>query len=207
MRRTVWLMLLVLFSLGLIPAEADAQLLCEDPNLYALFFDYTGASIINLNDIDPYSTFSLYLFLMNPETDCLGGFELEVLVPDQSMVLATDFPSEYINIGDGTNLIVGFGYPQMATDNLIHLCTFNVMYMSTAGLVQDFYLSPATPASIEGEMVYLTCSETLVITDPISMDFALPVARVNGTEPLEYCTGTSINGVTIEISRDRKSVV
>ncbi len=199
MKRATWLMALILLSLGLIPAGAGAQIVCEEPNLFVLFFD-EEASIINLHNVGPGEVYNGYLYLLNPDPGCLRGFELEIIIPDQTSIFEITFPGDAVNFGTGGNFIVGFGDAHLSTDNRILLCTISLMNMSTTGEVQDFYMSPSTPASIEGHMAYLDCSMMIVATDPISLDYALPVARVNGSVDLDYCGELSLDGITVQIS-------
>lgn len=200
MKKITLLLALNVLFLALIPTEADADLFCEEPNLMALSLEWPGIDL-NINGVEPFSTFDAYLFLVNPESNCMAGFELELILPDDLMVLSTTFPGNFINIGSETNFIVGFQFPHQATDNRILLCTLNIMYMNTEGAVQDIYMGPAHPASIEGTMAFLDCSENIVPADPISLDYSLPVARVNGTVPLDYCQDSGeINGLTVQIS-------
>lgn len=199
MKRIALLCALALFTLGLIPSGAHAQIFCEEENVFGLFFD-SAASTINLNGVGAYSQYYMYLYLLNPNPDCLRGFEVEIIPPSDTLVLSKVFPPNSLNIGVDMSFIVGLQYPLISHDNRILLCTMVFLNTSSAGEVQDYYLSPTTPSSMEGNMVVLDCTETIRPAFPISLDYALPVARVNGEVPLQYCGGTGIDGLTVQIS-------
>jgi len=199
MRKITWLFVLFVIPLVFISSSAEAEIFCEEPNLFALTFDLSG-NILNLNDVPPNTQYPVHLFLLNPESDCMRGFEVEIHLPDDTLLLSTTFPGNAINVGEGTNFIVGFQLPEFSTDNRILLCTMTMMNTNNAGDTQDFYLSPTTPASIPGSMAFLDFDMNIIPAQPISLDYALPVARVNGTEPLDYCSGNGINGLTVQIS-------
>ncbi len=199
MKRMTLLMVLGLLCLGLVPGGVNAQLICVEPNIYAITFD-TEASLINLTGVAPYGQYQAYLYMINPDPACALGFEVEVIFPEQSTLLTTTLPDGAFNAGEGGNFIVGFGYPRVPVTNHLLLATFSLMNMVSSDQVQEFFLSPATPASIEGSMAYLNCSESIIATTPVSGDFSLPVARVNGTQVLNYCEDLEIDGITVQIS-------
>lgn len=178
MKTTTLLLALAALFLALIPTAAHAGMFCEEPNLFALTFD-PGGNMINMGGMEPFSAANMYLYLLNPESNCMNGFELEIIVPEDIQVLSTTFPGNTINIGSGTNFIVGFQFPHPATENRILLCTLSVLNMNADGDVQDFYMAPAEPASIEGSMAFLNCSEIIVPANPISLDYSLPLSLIH----------------------------
>lgn len=194
MKKFIACLVPTLLLVALTTGVAFGQIYCDDQDLVALVF---ANQDIN-HTIAPGTFFTVELMLLNPSSSCVGAFELGIQLPDGLSIMNVEFPVEAINIGNPTNLIVGYGSPRPIFFNQIELATLTLV-SSEAG-VQDIFLSPAEPASIEGQMTIVGCPEEMVPVFPISGQFDLPVARINPDEPLNYCEGQGLDGITVGIS-------
>lgn len=179
-----FLVLAALFLVPLVPGRTLALPQCEDPDLAALVFD-NGE--INLDGQPAFTSLSMDLVLLNPSAPVIGGVEFALPSQPGTVMTGISWPVPVVDVGTGENHIVGFGNPVYATGDAVLLATINYIYTSSTGEVVDFFLAPAQPASIPGTMAYLDFNTSAIIPmNPISGDYDLPVARLNG-EHLHYC--------------------
>lgn len=191
--RKMLLIALTVFGGVLLPQVARAQMVCEEPNTLAMIF-----SNQDINATVPLGTYTAELFVLSPTMSCLRGFEVRLIVPEMSVLQSIEFPDGALNIGSGGNMIVGFQTPLTPDNGRIHLATLTFINNSTSQ--QDFFFAPTEPASIPGSTALLRCDEVIVPSVPISLDYDLPVARLNGLENLVYCTNQGMDGFQVLIS-------
>jgi FlgD Ig-like domain len=188
---------LILACLVLLSVHAplvQAQLDCPEQDVLAFVFENGD---INFNAVVP-SPIYVQVVLLNPTWDCVSGFEFSFQHPTNCILLGTTFPVDAINVGDQNNMIVGYATPNQAIDDRILLCTIQLFVIDPSP--GDFFVGPPEPASIEGQMAYANCDWDLIPMDPISQDFSLPVARINGTSDLIYCGPNSEYDFSVQIS-------
>lgn len=198
MKRMLAFLVLSLVLVG--SNSALAQHNCTSPNIMAITFD-TDAEVINLNDVETYEQITAYVYLLNADNPCVGGFETGLVLPPELTLLSVVFSNpQALNVGDGNDFIVGFGSIDSPDEGTLQLMTLTLLYTGNGGESADIFLAPTDPASIDGQMAYLGCDSALIPVLPLSGGFELPVARINGDYPLEYCLDTNIDGFTVQIS-------
>ena len=177
-----------LLVLPLAATQAEAQLDCSDPDLLALVFD---GGDINTTANGP-EVVTAQLVLINPSAYCLGAIEFNLQITN-AVFLGATWVVEHIDLGTGgtqnRDFIVGFSQPVQFTEDVVPLAEMTFLYTGTGSVAADFFFHPGESfSSVPGEIVYVDCDhpDQLIPMDPISMDFELPVARING-EPLDYC--------------------
>jgi hypothetical protein len=189
-----------LFILPLASFQAQAQPDCTDENLLAIVFENGEINA----EATPFQQVTAHLYLLNITADCMCGIEFNLGLPSNLLVLNTTWSINVTDVGGGNgNYIVGFGDELCATGEDLLVCTFNFLYASTTGEMVDIFLGPAEPASVDGFMGWLDCDEIGIVQTawPISDDYNLPVARINGPD-LDYCEG-SVDAVwSLNISTD-----
>jgi len=184
MRKSIHLLLMAgLFLTVFLSGSALAQLECTDPDLIAVVFENGD---INFNP--PAGTpFNIDVVLLNP-TDANGfnAFEFKLKLPTDTFILSTVLPPNSINIGVGEDFIVGVANCVPPVNTRLTFVTLTLLKVdSNPG---EFFFRPTDAPSRPGEIVYQGCAQQglLIPMYPISGDFLLPVAQINGT-PLEYC--------------------
>ncbi len=152
-------------SLAIVFPESDRMGLYFDP--FADVFCVEGAT--------PYSQHLLYLMLTNPTFDALYGFEAGITIVGDALVLETTFFNpEALNVGDNTNMIVGFGSPTV-TSSITPLATMTLLYTS---------------------VIFAPVSIDLLGSEPSSLDPLYPVVLLADSElrSLETSLGASPEG-------------
>ncbi|MEN8007137.1 MAG: hypothetical protein ABFS42_08980 [Candidatus Krumholzibacteriota bacterium] len=184
MRNTMFLVLfagLVLAAFN--PGPAGAQLACTDPDLVAVIFDNED---INFNP--PVATpYNMQVRLLNPSGDFgINAFEFNLVVPPNTLILSSVLPPGSVNVGDPpSEFIVGFPGCEPTVDGQILLVDFTLISLDASQ--GDFFINLTRAPSIPGNLAYQECSgPPLIPMYPISGDFLLPVARINGPA-LVYC--------------------
>lgn len=163
--------------------------------------------------------YTLYIYLENPinwefngnsnhAVENIGGFECELSATMGATILDVRFPVPAIHVGDGNNLIVGFGEPVTVTpDQHAILAEFDVLLIPYSGDPSPgvksspvgcenpdgaLWLDAAYPASIEGFLAYLDADDPI---DPI-----VPAVRtdywVDGPVMLMQTTGLPTDQAT-----------
>ena len=100
----------------------------------------------------------------------VGGFECNLSATMGATILDVRFPVPAINVGNGANIIVGFGEPVPVIDGYAILAEFDVLLIPFDGDPSPgvksspvgcdspdgaLWLAPSYPASIEGFLAYL----------------------------------------------------
>jgi hypothetical protein len=202
MRRLTTLMFLAGLALLLLPGGA-AALSCSEPDLIAVVFDNND---INLSPTYG-AIFSLRVVLMNPVADQIDAFEFTLTEPGADgnlFKLSETLPPYSINIGNSAGFpaeyVVGCGAPVPASGGQIVLVTMQLMSLQSSQQ-RDFFISPTSVPSVPGHVAYNRPLDggnaELRIMNPISGDFALPIARLYPQTPLNYCTFDPLFSVTI----------
>lgn len=173
--------LLVLAVVMLMTSSAFA-VVDPDPNMMGLFTD-TTADTWFLDGVAPFSQTNVYAILTNPTFDYLYGFEFQVSFGGTAAatVLSTTFDNpQALNVGSGTNYIVGFGSPSPCTEATLML-TMNVMFMDATGAGDVFItLGPSEPSSNELGL------PTMLLADGV-------------LTPVGYSTGPADTGSRVEV--------
>lgn len=182
---------LVLVAMMGLPAAADLS--CTSPDLVAFVFDSGDINLVAPPAVVPYSA---AVVLLNPSAPDISGFEFMLTCTNPTSVfrLSETLPPQAINIGDSFNFangltyIVGLGTPLPPTNDAMVLVQLQLL--DVVPEQRDFFVSPTTPASIPGEIIFASGPNfDLFPMEPISRDFALPVGRlvIEGPE-LDYCS-------------------
>lgn len=184
MRRTASVVLLVsvLFAAPWTVTQADAQLLCTDPNLLAFVFDNGD---INL-DAGP-GLVAAHAIILNPDFTDLYGFELAYHIEGNAMITSIELHGNGpIDVGGALgNHIVGLASPTHVTGSQVMIATVSIFIMDTNPNL--LYLDIPQPPSIPGCTSVLLAGDQIICVYPISDDYDLPVAAINPEYPLEYC--------------------
>ncbi len=172
MKTTIALLLTMLM------AASALAIIDPDPNTMGLYFD-EEANIVCATGVTPFSQVDLYLTLTSPTFDNLYGFEAGLTLEGEGLVLAVYFSNpQALNVGDLTNLIVGFGAPTATTEATV-VARWTILYTSATLEGLDFYLHGTTPSSLD------PMYPTLLLADGELMSVATtviegPNASING---------------------------
>ncbi len=143
--------LLVIALAMMVGGSAFATPIDPDANMMGLYLDVDAAEQPFVEGLAAFSTTQVYAVLTNPTFDELHGFEFGYSLDGNGMVLATAFANpQALNVGTGTNFIVGFGAPTTCTEATL-LLTLDVMYMdATTTSALGLLIGPSDPSSIPG---------------------------------------------------------
>ncbi|MGD9548802.1 MAG: FlgD immunoglobulin-like domain containing protein [Candidatus Krumholzibacteriia bacterium] len=192
MSKIIWIPVFLSVLIGAVPALGGLAD-CLDPDLVA--FRMPNGDITDTIPIFSQARFEIVI--LNPSEDEIWGFEMSWTYPvDKMFPLAITFPVPAINIGDITNLIVGFSSPVVTGAEPAVIAAVDVLTISSDQI--DFHCAPANPPSAPGQMFYLGPDYTLVPMEPISGDFTAPIGRLNGPA-LDYCGPPALPEFTVEI--------
>ena len=164
--------ILIAALLALLVAGNSLAVIDEDDNVIGLYFD-SGADIDCLEAVAGMSQVPCYIVLTNPTFSELHGFELGFDYGSELLYLGTTLAvSDALNVGEGNNIIAGFGSP-LSTDEATHLATLNMMYTDTGGNPTTLTLHGSDPTSLD------SAYPTVLLADGVLMSTELHDSQMN----------------------------
>jgi len=118
-----------------------------DPDMIGLYFDELADQPC-VEGLAPYVPTFLYVIVTNPTIDAIGGFECEITWDGAALVTGVTFPTDFVNVGNNTNIIVGYSTPIPTTTATI-VARVDFLYTDTAGGPTGLYMGPSNPSSNE----------------------------------------------------------
>jgi hypothetical protein len=194
-------LLLMLLTWQLTPGSAQAQTYTgcvEDENILGIFFDN--------GDINTTATlgvqFNVYFAIINPTATSVDGFEFKLLRPDNPsfFTLSETFAANQINVGASPDYVVGFSTSVPVIGNQAIIMTHTVLALVPDPL--EYFIALTAIPSISGNLAYVDAnSGDLIEMYPLSGDFSLPMAQINGQD-LDYCAQTEPLDMTVNLNFD-----
>jgi hypothetical protein len=175
MKKLVVLLMASLFIAGSALAVVDT-----DSNQVGIYFDDT-ADTFCLSGLMPYTPFTGYVMLTNPEWDSIGGFEFGYDIMGSYFLTNTVLPPQAIDVGEGNNHIVGLGAPLVCTP-ATPLVVWSFVYAAVDGSGLEFFIHDSTPASLPGgyPVILLADATGTLVQVGTSTELGTVNAIVNG---------------------------
>ena len=197
MNKTVLNLILTCLAIVVFYAQpAMSQPNCLESDLLTLVFDNGDINI----DAPDFTPLNGKLLLLNPSVDCINGFQMLLQIPPGFVLLESSFPVGCTNVATAPGeYLVSFHTPVYPDSNIVELCS--ISFLITESEPIDIFFNPSESSLIPNTMSYLGCPpDEIMPMEPISRDFALPVARINGDMDLAYCFPVNDEWFTVRIS-------
>lgn len=166
---------LLLLTLAASPAPAQPSYVYESCVYRMGLFSAEGIYVEDRTDFDyePLTTFTMHLVLIDA-VGPVSGYEVSIELDPAFLVVDVGAPPgvELLNIGSGTNHIVGFGAPQVPDeDGHVLLCTIQV-FAQKANVASNIALGPSRPSSVGGDGPAIVVDGVLIRTNftPLGFD-------------------------------------
>jgi hypothetical protein len=185
---------LLVLVLTMVMASSAFAVVDPDPNMMGIYFDL-NADVVNLPGAAPFSTIPAYVMVTNPNFDALYGYEFGYAVVGNGMMMnvVLNGPGA-INVGTGTNYVVGLGSPLTTTEATL-VATMNFFYMDATGATVTFDLMPSEPSSNDLGLPTLLLANDQLITVGFSNGTGLGCATVNGSGDIVATETVTIDAV------------